>query len=390
MGLILSSDNVVEFLKRSEVCHRDFQPTVPIICKESKNFNLVVKAEDSNSFLVKQNRVDSEGKTSGNLITEWVLQDLIDNFPSLISIQPLISKVIKFDWQNSTLISVFYDNYVSLDDFYESNKNYDSRIASLVGINLAKIHRATYQQQQQQEFLGRYLRLDLAQRPPGFIRSLNKINPRIFAEICPDGLTFYKLYQRFPSLNQAVIELYSHLQPTCLTHNDLTLDNFIIDAQLDLSQDSVAIKPEQLKIIDWEFINWGDPAVDLGMLVSQYLGEWLNSLVADRNLELNTILRLATCPLEKIMPSLQELLQGYLAQFPQILDEQPDFVSRVVQFAGIGILERLSYYVEYHYHFDNESLCKLQVAKTLLCNPQQGIETLFGTTEYELINRYTA
>lgn len=390
MGLILSSENVVKFLKQSKVCHPDFQPTVPVICKESKNFNLVVKAKDSNSFLVKQNRIDSEGKTSGSLVTEWIVQELIDNFPSLTSIQPLISEVVKFDWQNSTLISVFYDDYIALDDFYESNKNYDFRIASVVGTNLAKIHGATYQQQQQQEFLGQYFKLELAQHPPGFIRRLNNISPKIFGETCPDGLTFYKLYQRFPSLNQAVIELYDRLQPACLTHNDLTLDNFIIDTQLDLSQDSVEIRPEQLKIIDWEFINWGDPAADLGMLTAQYLEEWLNSLFADRNLDFNTTLRLATCPLEKITPSLQAFLQGYLTQFPQILNARPDFVSRVVQFAGIGILSRLSYYVEYHHHFDNESLCKLQVAKNLLCNPQQGIETLFGTPEIELINRHAA
>ncbi len=179
------------------------------------------------------------------------------------------------------------------------------------------------------------------------------------------------------------MELYEHIQPACLIHDDLTLDNFIVDTALDLHTD-VEIRPEQLKIIDWEFINWGDPAVDLGMVVSQYLAEWLNSLVADRNLDLNTTLSLATCPLEKITPSLEAFLQAYLAQFPQILEHRPDFVSRVVQFAGIGILRRLNYYVDYHYYFHNDSLCKLQVAKTFLCEPEQGITTLFGTTGMKL------
>lgn len=388
MGWILSTNNVIDFLKKSKICSSDFQPVVPIICKESKNFNLVVQGNDNNSFLVKQNRVDSEGRTSGNLITEWSVQNLIDRFSELASIQPLISEILKFDRQNSAIVAVFYEDYISLDDFYESRNTYDSRIANMLGVNLATIHQTTYQQQQQREFLSRYIRLKFTRKPPGFIRRLNSISPSIFARTCPDGLTFYKLYQRFPSLNQAVVELYDRLQPVCLTHNDLTLDNFIIDTQIDLSSDSATIRPEQLKIIDWEFINWGDPIVDLGTLVSQYLDEWLNSLVADSSLDLNTILRLASCPLEKIIPSLQAFLQGYLTQFPEILNYRPDFIRRIVQFAGIGILSRLSYYVEYHYHFDNESICKLQVAKNLLCNPQQGIETLFGTTEAELIAQY--
>ena len=124
------------------------------------------------------------------------------------------------------------------------------------------------------------------------------------------------------------------------------------------------------------------------MLVSQYLGEWLDSLVADRNLDLNTTLSLATCPLEKITPSLQALLNGYLTTFPKMLKDRSDFISRIIQFAGMGIINRLSYYVEYHYPFDNEALCKLQVAKNLLCYPEKGIKTIFDTTEAELINNF--
>jgi thiamine kinase-like enzyme len=378
MAIILGSENVVDFLREQNLCPPDVRITEPIICKESKNFNLVVKLSNNQSFIVKQNRVDSQGKMSGSLVTEWLVQELINKFKDLtFLIQPLISEVLLFDWQNSAVVLVFYDQYIALDDFYESRKSYDPRIAQVVGTNLAKIHSTTYQQQPPREFLAQYLRLESATQPPSFIRRINSISPSIFAEICPDGLDFYRLYQRFASLNQAVIELYEYIQPACLTHNDLTLDNFIVDTALNLDTD-LEIRPEQLKIIDWEFINWGDPAVDLGIVVSQYLAEWLDSLVADRNLDLNTTLSLATCPLEKITPSLEAFLQGYLAQFPQILEHRPDFVSRVVQFAGIGILKRLEFHVGRHYHFHNDALCKLQVAKTLLCEPEQGITTLFG------------
>ena len=213
MGLILSAENVIEFLKQQNICPPDFQPTVPVICMESKNFNLVVQSRDCQSFLVKQNRVDSQGRTSGRLITEWLVQELINNFGNLASIQPLISEVVLFDRTNSILVSVFYDEYIALNNYYETHNSYHPQIASTIGVNLAQIHRATYQEQQYREFLGRYSKLDKAKRPPSFIRSLNSLSPSIFGEICPDGLDFYKLYQRFPSLNQAVIELYDHIQP---------------------------------------------------------------------------------------------------------------------------------------------------------------------------------
>jgi serine/threonine protein kinase len=403
MGLILSENNVVDFLKHKHVCPPDFYSTAPIICKESKNFNLVVQtsrcdadessdttSSDRLSFLVKQNRIDREGKTSGHLITEWLVQELINKFSNLSPIQPLISEVVLFDQDNSILVSVFYDEYISLDSHYETCKSYHPQIAQTMGTNIAQVHRACYKQSQIKKFLSQYLLLDRATRYPRFIQRLNNISPSIFAEVAPDGLDFYKLYQRFPSLQQAVIELYDNLHVDCLTHNDLTLDNFIIDKDLDFSKESVQIKPEQVKIIDWELIDWGDPAVDLGMLLSQYLGEWLNSLVADPNLDLNTTLRLASCPLEKITPSLKALMEGYLSTFPEIIQDRPDYLRRIVQFAGIGLINRLSHYVEYHYPFNNDALCKLQVAKNLLCSPEEVISTIFGTSEAELINSSTA
>ncbi len=407
MGLILSSNNVVDFLKEHKLCPSDFQPTTPVKSQEGTNFNLVVNLSDyshpkakgrdpttkwnkypveHHSLLVKQNRIDGQGGTVGSLAIEWVTQKLIDSYSSLTAIKPLLSEVLLLDWRNSILVSVFYDDYISLDQFYEARKSFDPRIARTFGMNLAKIHSATYQQQQQREFLGHYLRLEEAGKQPNFIKRLNNLDPSIFSKICPDGLNFYKLYQRFPSLEQAVTELYEQSQPVCLIHNDLTLDNFIVDTQIDLDTDSVQIRPEQLKIIDWERINWGDPAVDLGMVVAEYIGGiWLSNLVADGNLDINTMLRLAHVPLETITPSLKAFLEGYLTQFPQIINYQPDFIRKVVQFAGIGILDRLSYYVEHHYRFHNQSLCKLQVAKNLLCYPEHEIETIFGTTEAEFI-----
>jgi hypothetical protein len=382
MGLILNSDNVVSFLKEQKICPSDFQLTVPVICKESRNFNLVVQSKDSPSFLVKQNRVDSQGKTSGMIAVEWLVQKLIDDFSDLALIQPLISEVVFFDSSNSILVSVFYDDYIALDEYYETRQTYHPQIAQVIGANLAQVHRSTYQKPDIKDFLGQYLNLERAKKPPYFIRKLNNLSPSLFSEICPDGLDFYKLYQRFPSLNQAVLELYNHVQPSCLTHNDLTLDNFIVDPKVDA--DPIDVEPAQIKIIDWESIFWGDPATDLGMLVSQYLGEWLDSLIADPNLELNTILSLATCPLETITPSLEGLLKGYLDTFPEILVDRPDFISRIVQFAGIGIIDRLTYYVEYHYPFGNRALCKLQVAKNLLCYPEKGVETIFGNMREEL------
>ena len=386
MKFALSSGNVVSFLKEHILCSSDFQPDAPITLKEGTNFNLVVKSVHGRDLMVKQNRFCDRQKI-GSLPVEWVVQELINSFECLAHLQPLVSEVVFIDWSNSILVSVFYDNYLSLDRFDRVRESFAPKVSYILGGNLAKIHSATYRQQAHLDFLRHYLKLDTVNKQPNFIQRLTKLDTSIWGKICPDGFAFYKLYQRFPSLNQAVIELFENIQPSCLIHNDLTLDNFIIDSQINLNLDSVEIAPEQIKIIDWERIDWGDPAVDLGMFISEYIGGiWLGSLISDRHLDLNMMLNTAKFPLEAISPCLKAFIQGYLIQFPQIAIERTDFIRRVVQFVGIGILNRLTYYVEHHYPFDNNSICKLQVAKNLLCYPQQSIETIFAVSEEDLLN----
>ena len=382
MSLVLSSENAIAFLIEHQLCPPSFQCDIPVRRLEGTNFNLVIRSVGGQSLLVKQNRINSQGASSPSFRAEWGVQEMIDKF-DLTVIQPLVSQVILLDSLNQILVSVFFDNYTSLDRLYSNYRKFPPQLAKVMGANLAKIHLATYQQRERYEFVSQYLKQE-SDWLPGFVRRLNSLDPSLFARVCPDGLNFYRLYQRFPSLNQSVLELYAQIQPSCTIHNDLTLDNFIVDRQLNL--DSPQIESHQIKIIDWERAKWGDPAVDLGMVVAEYVGGiWLGNLIVDRELDIATILRLATFPLETFIPSLRAFIQSYLRQFPQIVVHRPNFIQRVVQFAGMGILDRLSYYVEHHYPFNNNSICKLQVAKNLICDPQESIATVFGATEADLL-----
>ena len=62
----------------------------------------------------------------------------------------------------------------------------------------------------------------------------------------------------------------------------------------------------QLKLIDWERCDWGDPAFDLGFLIGSYLVIWLDSLVVSKSIGIEEGLRLAMTPLEELQPSMTE------------------------------------------------------------------------------------
>ena len=368
MVFVLSSENVVRYLQQRSLCSPDQQLAFPIKPDEYRNFNLIVSFTNNQHYLVKQERFDGDDNTSGTLKYEWILQQFLANFPQLNSIQALIAPVINFEPESSILVVKYLPEYISLDRYYHRLGDYPPGIAATLGINLAQIHRLTFQQQKYLDFLRSSS--SHFSSIPNFTAGLTKINPEIFAHIGSNGIKFFKLYQRFPRLHQAVVQLQNSYQSTCLTHNDPKFSNYLIEDKLTSSP--------KIKLIDWEFMDWGDPAYDLGILISKYLELWLNSLPINSDTDLSLSLSLAACPLEKVQPSLIDLLQNYLITFPTIKSTRPDFVHRVLQFAGLALIKQLQHRVECHLPFGNRDVCTLQVAKSLLCNPEKSIQTIFG------------
>ena len=386
MPLILSSQNVVSYLKQKQICAVDSQLDRPITVEEYKNFNLAVRLADGSNYLVKQERFDGTGKPIGRLRYEWIIHLFFQRFTQLDSVKDSISQAVYFDEKNRILVLKYFSDYTDLFRFYFSDFYYTERvfpiaIAEAIGKNLGSIHRLTFTRSEFKEFLNRLftehdMREKDLQAKPNFVEKLEKFTPDIFAYICPESLEFFKLYQRFGSLHQAVTELHQNYEPVCLTHQDLRLSNYLI-------HNSGA--SDSLKLIDWELFAWGDPAFDLGMAIANYLKLWLASLYVDRDTNLNVALSLATCPLEKVQPSLKALIKSYSLEFPQILTVRPHYIEQVIQFAGLNLVKHLQHSVEHHQPFDNRGICTLQVAKSLLCYPEQSIKTIFGAKSSELI-----
>ncbi len=99
------------------------------------------------------------------------------------------------------------------------------------------------------------------------------------------------------------------------------------------------------------------------------------------SLSIEESLQLAMTPFDWLQPSIATLVQSYLNTFPYILEHRPDFLHRVVQFAGFALIQQIQAMIQYQKSFGNTGIAMLQVAKTLLCRPEQSMPTIFGAAE---------
>jgi serine/threonine protein kinase len=386
MTFLLSTQNVIEYLINRGFCQPEEGRLSQIKSKSSKNFNLLVSfpnvtlgcnpVRKNRHLLVKQEPHNRDGKTDGDFAKEWQIYQWLENNPKLSHLRRVFSEAIDFDRDRSVIIFNYLDRYGDLSDFYEENAVFSTAIAAAIGNTIASVHRSTLNAREYKDFLFK----DSQQK-------IEKVKPEIFSHISQENLTFLKLYQRYDSLKEAIAELKNAYQCSCLIHNDLKLDNILLHLEWEkIISQTTCCEDSIVRIIDWELFTWGDPGFDLGKILASYLKLWLRSLTIAADIDLETALQLATTPLELLQPSMAALIKAYFHIFPEIIELRPDFFKRVLQFTGLALLKKVWVGIHYHEPFTNSKICMLQVAKTLLCNPQIAISTVFGLTEFELMN----
>jgi Phosphotransferase enzyme family len=374
MPIILDTDNIFEYLATLNYCTAADRDTSLIKFIPAKNFNLLITFADGRSLLVKQELHNHQGQSKGEFWSVWRMQKILDKFPGFANkISIFLPELLHFDADNSILIINYLTNYCDLYLYYTTEYNFSIEIARSIGELLATIHSQTFQRMEYADFFEDSSHPGLSYFASDIIHRFDRITPQAFRIVPQECLQFFKLYQRFPSLSQAIFDLGESITPSCLVHNDLKINNILLDVSWDQPESKV------IRLIDWERANWGDPAFDLGCILGSYLEIWLAGLVISNTLSISESLKLATTPLDVIQPSLSILVKTYLDGFPAIMTTRPDYLDRVIQFTGLSLVKRVNITIEKDRIFGDRGIIMLQVGKQLLCNPQAGISTLFGT-----------
>lgn len=390
MVFLLSSKNIFDYLKKKNICPEIKQELDEhnIESRSAKNFNLLVILPDRSKLFVKQERFDREGKTAGEFNREWRIQEFVKQFPEVSKLNSWLPEITDFDVDNSILIVKYLDDHQNLGEFYGQENIFAPEIASSIGSIIATIHSQTINNHSYEDFFGYSNSNSSPKLTQGMASGLARITPEIFGTVPADGLKFFALYQRYDSLGKAIAQLNESFQPCCLTHNDLKLNNILIATNWKPSEPSLVANYShsqvELKLIDWERSGWGDPAFDLGTIIGSYLIIWLQSLIVSRSMAIDESLRLATIPLEVLQPSLAALTKTYAACFPEIVEHDPKFWQKVMQSAGLALIQSIQSTLQYQKAFNNTGICMLQVAKALLCNPESSIASVLGIEINEL------
>ncbi|NEQ10438.1 MAG: hypothetical protein F6K37_32275 [Moorea sp. SIO4E2] len=383
MIIKLSSNNVKNYLINSgiyqqhnlesvnidilEVIGSEIECSRIFFIRTLSDFNIVIKQEHYNYIDGIKNKV----------LNEWQLQKFLQFTPGLDYTASLCLEILQFDTNNSILIYKCPKYYFNLRDYYLKNKAFETKLAELLGISLASLHKETMVNKECHTFLNKSVGETLCYEFPYPFYLREKITPETFFISPSESMKFMKLYQRDESMNKVVKKLISDHNNYCLTNNSYCLDNILIPREWeDMLLHSKQFDNNLIKIINWDNCSWGDPAFDLGTVIADYFSLWINSIFLHPALALNKSFQLAVIPLEAIQPSVLALLRGYISKFPEIIQSYPCFLERVIQFTGLGLIYKIITIINSFKGLNNQGIFILNLSHKMLCDPENSLKSL--------------
>ncbi|BAY10901.1 aminoglycoside phosphotransferase family protein [Calothrix sp. NIES-2098] len=378
MAINLNYKNLFSYLKETAIFTQEELAYMKVDVKYSKNsYWLIEVAENNYKLVIKQTPNYHSHDRDERIDKEREIYKFLQVETNLYFISSLTPEIIYFDEMNSILIYKYLDRYINLESYYMNNNNFPHTIAELIGNTLAKLHKESISSEKFYKFLTKYS----AEKIPYQLSYPDYISEHLFQRLKPENLKktptyvwrFIGNFQKADALIEVIKDLLFQHRRCCLTHNNIQFKNLLISKNWHtLSSDLNHNEENLIKLIDWETCSWGDPACDLGKAIAGYFLFWLNSMIMHPTIEIKKSIQLAAIPLEVVRPSIVATIKAYINAHTKVLEGYPEFLRRVIQFAGLAVI----YQLLTEFQFQPEiALCHQEVyfyiAAQLLCKPEK-------------------
>jgi thiamine kinase-like enzyme len=365
--MILNTKNVAHYLMERGLVTRaslvDGDLSIVETTRRNKNYKIIRRK--SPAYFVKQvQKWDAQAIAS--LRCESSCYWLASNDPDFAALAPLLPPYFDFDVAANILVLGLLPGSESLTDFHRRRGEFPLETAG----ELAKIL-ATCHAQIPARALKSSLENTFSKRVP-WILSIDQMNAGGTPGISGGNAQIVQIIQRYSEFQQCLAKLRNRWQAECLTHGDVKWDNCLV-----LSKDDRSGAGE-LKLIDWELADFGDPCWDAGAVFQAYLSFWIFSMPQHAEASADDLVAQAQFPVEKMQPAMRHFWKTYVEAKEISKRDEPEKLERCVSSAAARMIQTAYEYSFYAQQLSSNILYLLQVSLNVLTRPQEAISELMG------------
>lgn len=308
------------FLEYEEV----FNQGLSIKSASSRNTGFIVNGDQQNGLFVKQVRSFDQEKIE-TLRAEATCYWLAQNDEDYANLKDFLPRFHYFDQNNNILIVEHIAGSQDLHNFYQENKVYPLPIAKRIAALLASYHQNIFQSVREK----RSFQLFRKSVPPPFImfgEQMKFVKPRNEAE-----QQMQQLIVDQKGFTEEVARIKQEWQTSSLIHGDIKPNNFLIN------RDCLKTGNYDLRLIDWEIADLGDPCWDVAAVFQAYLLVWLME-DAHRPENETSDGHQQGIQLEHLQPSMIEFWKTYCQLMQYAAAEQEKVLRKTTQYCAVKLL----------------------------------------------------
>ena len=214
---------------------------------------------------------------------------------------------------------------------------------------------------------------DLASGPPEPL-GYDRPDPRMLRFVSPANLEISRLLQSDSRSVEAFEEARRSWRDETLIHGDIRSDNVLV---LPPSDDHAV----EIRLIDWEFLQLGDPAWDIGDVLRDFADLWVFGMSWQPDLDPAARTASAAVSFADLRPVLTAFWQAYRERRELSESASQTMLLRATRYSGVRLAQTAWEYSATSEELSSRELVLLQIATNVLGDPQRARRELWGIDE---------
>ena len=186
------------------------------------------------------------------------------------------------------------------------------------------------------------------------------------------GVQLLRLLQGSSELCEQLAEIEDSWHPSSVVHGDMRSSNCVAFPR------AGAKRRTRIALVDWESARGGDPHLDVGTVLGEYLCTWLWSMPGLDGRDLARTPRYARHPLAAMQPAIRRFWLGYLGARHSRAASPRLSLRRGIEFAAAHVVQIAFDRAQVDSSLDPRAGLALQLSLNMLQRPTEAAVQLLG------------
>lgn len=338
-----------------------------IVSAARRNRNLRVEGPAGVGYLIKQ--PDNSAQDS-----DWTLQCEAAFYTFCqqqeTAMTVLLPRIVRFDADGVILVLDLLRNATPLWQYYWSHdaEQFPVEVSRAFGHALGVVHKTFRSPARPLE-----TELPWLHRNVPWIMLVHKPDPKLLARLSAANFQTLRILQTQSDLSKRLATLRNLWQPDTIIHNDIRGDNILVLSAAP-SQDSANV---EIRIVDWEMVQIGDPAWDLAGALHDFVLFWIASLPLTVHMSIEQAIAQSRYPWAAVQTAIRALWQGYRKAAGPCGGEGALLV-RAVTFSAARLIQSAYEMSQSEDRLTTHAVLLLQISANLLNEPELSQVQFYG------------